>query len=117
MNDKREDSENGAFLHFEYPALWFYNIKVQKLKHVISGRLILFPKGNQERRYEIIFVLIIIVVSEDFGVIDIHDSLLFVHDVEHLACGDFFIVEEIFEVLFEDDVVDEVLVMDGKDFL
>jgi hypothetical protein len=85
MNDKRKDSENGAFFHFEYPGLWLYNIIVEKLKHIISRRFVFFSESNQESRYEIIFVLIIIVVSEDFGVIDIHDSLLFVHDVEHLA--------------------------------
>jgi hypothetical protein len=117
MNDKRKDSENGAFFDFEYPRLWLYNIIVQKLKHIISRRFVFFSESNQESRYEIIFVLLIIVVSEYFGVIDIQDSLFFMHDVEHLACGYFFIVEKIFEVLLEDDVVDEVLVMDAHDFL
>jgi hypothetical protein len=40
-----------------------------------------------------------------------------VHDVEHLAGRYLFIAEEIFKVLLEDDVVDEVLIMDAHDFL
>ncbi len=85
MNDKRKNSHYRAFLHFEYPGLRLHHAIVQKFEHFIIQSFILFPKRNQIRWDQVVLILIITVVSENFGIVYVHHCLLLVHHMKHLT--------------------------------